>query len=204
MKKPLIPFGVLPGHWGLKGTIRDLAKAEYELSGKEREVAIANLTLKGKELELELNKLAHEYGEITLYEKVFNEININHEGEERELKILEHEHAHGKMTDLEYDRAVANVKKEPWVTIINVNYDPTTPDTGEMELDWNHYFIEQLENAGYSAPSEEETVDLWMNNLCRNIAMEAFTGVGDFDESISDGPVIKKHKLPNDGKYAAS
>ena len=30
-----LPFGTLPGHWGLKGKTREIAKAEYELEGYE-------------------------------------------------------------------------------------------------------------------------------------------------------------------------
>ena len=42
MKKK-IPFEWWPGHWGLSGTTRELAKAEYELEGKELELKLAEI-----------------------------------------------------------------------------------------------------------------------------------------------------------------
>lgn len=47
-KKRLLPFGWLPGHWGLSGSMRELAKAEYELEGEE---------LDRRKLEINLNEL---------------------------------------------------------------------------------------------------------------------------------------------------
>ena len=32
-----LKFGMMPGHWGLKGKTREIAKAEYELEGFELE-----------------------------------------------------------------------------------------------------------------------------------------------------------------------
>lgn len=70
----------------------------------------------------------------------------------------------------EKDKATA--RGEPWVRVINVNFDPENPGDGYFELEWNQIFIRQLLEAGYSGQSEEEIVDSWFTNLCRNIAEE--------------------------------
>ena len=36
-------FGLMPGHWGLKGKTREIAKAEYELSGYELDIALLEI-----------------------------------------------------------------------------------------------------------------------------------------------------------------
>ena len=41
-----------------------------------------------------------------------------------------------------------------------------------LELDWNEYFVLQLKEAGYKGTSEEEMVDQWFQDLCRNIGAE--------------------------------
>ena len=45
MSKPVIPFGWLPGHWGLKGKTKERARAEYELEGYDLEIALAVIAL---------------------------------------------------------------------------------------------------------------------------------------------------------------
>ena len=45
---PKLPFGTLPGHWGLKGKTREIAKAEYELEGYALELQL--LLIKKDEL----------------------------------------------------------------------------------------------------------------------------------------------------------
>jgi len=43
---------------------------------------------------------------------------------------------------------------------------------GFFELDWNEYFVLQLRTAGYSGTTEEEVVDQWFSELCRNVGAE--------------------------------
>lgn len=61
-------------------------------------------------------------------------------------------------------------KGMPFVRVVNVNLDEENPGDGYFELDWNHYFIKKLQEAGYSGSSEEEIIDSWFTNLCRGIA----------------------------------
>lgn len=70
----------------------------------------------------------------------------------------------------EKDRATAN--NEPYVRVVTVNFDPSNPGNGYFELEWNQLFIQELLEAGYSGRTEEEIVDSWFTNLCRNIADE--------------------------------
>lgn len=63
-------------------------------------------------------------------------------------------------------------KKEPWVGVINTHVNSENVRNGFFELDWNEYFIVQLKGHGYDGPTEESIVDVWFQNLCRNIGSE--------------------------------
>lgn len=70
------------------------------------------------------------------------------------------------------EKEQATAKNEPYVRVISVNFSDDNPGNGYFELEWNQIFIKQLLEAGYSGQTEEEIVDSWFTNLCRNIADE--------------------------------
>lgn len=76
--------------------------------------------------------------------------------------------------------AVAEETKEtakgPWVKVVNVHFDPKDPTKGYFELDWNQEFVNMLGEAGYAGPNSESIVDLWFNDLCRSVALDAEIG----------------------------
>jgi hypothetical protein len=63
----------------------------------------------------------------------------------------------------------ASARGEPYVKVINVSFDKNKPSDGYFELDWNQHFIKKLMDAGYTGSSEEEIIDAWFTQLCRNI-----------------------------------
>ena len=54
----MIPFGMWPGSWGLKGKTREIAQAEYELEGYELEVKLAEINYKDDFVTFQKTKLA--------------------------------------------------------------------------------------------------------------------------------------------------
>ena len=66
----------------------------------------------------------------------------------------------------------ATAKKEPYVAVLETHVNPENIRNGFFELDWNEYFIVQLKQTGYTGNSEEEIVDQWFQELCRNIGAE--------------------------------
>ena len=70
----------------------------------------------------------------------------------------------------------ANKKKEPWVAVLDTHVNKDNIRNGFFELDWNEYFIVQLKQEGYGLDGdpEEEIVDRWFQNICRNIALEMY------------------------------
>lgn len=169
MSKPRIPFEVWPFSWGMKGQVRELAKAEYELEGEELDRA---------------------------------KIDIIHGDNEDALKLalLDVEFKHSKITETEYSKQLATLKGERWVSVLNLESDLDAPNQGSMELDWNEEFVEYLQEHGYIGSTPEAVVDMWLGELCKNIALEHYSGVGSFDDDVeSDGP--RKQPTGEEGKY---
>jgi hypothetical protein len=69
-------------------------------------------------------------------------------------------------------KELATEKKEPWVAVLDTHVNKENIRNGFFELDWNEYFVVQLKAAGYSGETEEEIVDQWFSELCRNVGNE--------------------------------
>ncbi len=82
MSKKLIPFHWLPASWGLKGKTREIAQAEYELEGYE--LAAKLLLIKKDEFDKD----------------------------QYERRAIELEYNYDRLSDSEYNRALANLIKD--------------------------------------------------------------------------------------------
>ena len=69
-------------------------------------------------------------------------------------------------------KELATQNKEPWVCVLNTHVNKDNIRNGFFELDWNEYFVLQLRSAGYRGESDEEIVNQWFTELCRNVAAE--------------------------------
>lgn len=69
-------------------------------------------------------------------------------------------------------KEAATAKKEPWVAVLNTHVNPDSPRNGFFELDWNEYFVLMLRNNGYTGVTEEEIVDQWFSDLCREVGSD--------------------------------
>lgn len=100
---------------------------------------------------------------------------------------------HNKITAGERDKRVASVNKEPYIKVLQVDFEEKQPNIGSFELDWNEEFINVLAGAGYKGTTDESLVDAWFNDVCRNILIEDFND-GNF---VSTAPTEVKRE---DGK----
>lgn len=71
-------------------------------------------------------------------------------------------------------KELATEKGEPWVNIENVELDPDNIGNGAFELDWNEFFIAKLIRAGYKGKDDQQIVDQWFQDVCRNVVLETF------------------------------
>ena len=69
-------------------------------------------------------------------------------------------------------KEVATQNKEPWVGVLDTHVNKENVRNGFFELDWNEYFVVQLKTAGYVGETDEEIVDKWFQELCRNVGAE--------------------------------
>ena len=128
--------------------------ASWGLKGKTRDIAEAEYYFEGKDLE---EKLA--------------EINAE-TPEEKEIAKLEVKLKHEEISQDAFDKAVASIKKEPWVNVIKMGVNPTNVTQGYFELDWNEEFIIMLQEAGIEGKSDEEIVNKWFNGVCRTVLLQ--------------------------------
>ena len=178
-----LPFGYLPGHWGLKGKTREIAKAEYELSGSELELKLLHLNdnLSPTAKEKRRLEILHKYGKLTEKDYLHKQIGLIEDDLEREMAQLEFDRRHNGLSDHAYGKKLATLKKEPWVKVLSMEFGVGSPTEGSFELDWNDYFVESLKKEGYKGADGEAIVNIWFMEVCRNVAMEEFSGTGDFE-----------------------
>lgn len=194
MFKP--PFGTLPGHWGLKGKTREIAKAEYELEGaalafrlleiNKDDIPEADYLRKFWDLQLKHNQIDQ-----STYDR--NLTTLIKDEKKKALAILEIDHREGKITDLQYQKGSATLRGEPWVTIVNMDFSKGHSLEGHFELDWNDQWVEKLKADGYTGPTPDNIVNQWFMELSRNVAMEEFDGTGDFTaDSAANLEAVKR------------
>lgn len=69
---------------------------------------------------------------------------------------------------------LATERGEPWVNIESVELDPENIGNGAFELDWNELFVAKLIRAGYKGKDDQQIVDQWFQDVCRNVVLETF------------------------------
>lgn len=71
-------------------------------------------------------------------------------------------------------REIADDQNLPYISILSVELDPDNIGNGSFELDWNDKFIVNLVKAGYVGKTDQQMVDQWFQDICRNIITETF------------------------------
>lgn len=178
-----LPFGMLPGHWGLAGKTREIAKAEYELTGYELEKALHHIKrdeLDPKDFQKKDWTIDLKYGKVnqSRYDRFM--ISLIEDEKKRNIANLTLDFEEGSVKELDYSKQLATLNDEPWVTVLNMDFTKGSSLEGSFELDWNEPFVKKLEAEGYKGPSPDIIVNQWFMEICRNVAMEEFDGTGDF------------------------
>ncbi len=179
-----LKFGWMPGHWGLKGRTREIAKAEYELEGfelKKRLLEIAKEDFTETKYQQKLIDLEFQYDMIDKATQMRRLTALIEDESQRTLATLELDYKEGIITDTEYQKQTATYKKEPWVTVLSMDFGGQQSLEGSFELDWNDYFVEKLIKDGYQGPTPDSIVNQWFMNVCKNVALEEFDGTGNFN-----------------------
>jgi len=86
-------------------------------------------------------------------------------------------------------------KAEPKVDILKFDFDPRNPRLGSIELDWNEEFVELLIEHGYVGNTDEDIVDNWLNDVCRNIVENQFPGTATKVNPLAGTKIVSKKDL---------
>lgn len=113
-----------------------------------------------------------------LEEEVRLALQTKHEAEEAAAKANEQARLHEEAIKLAEihtklgPKEAATARKEPYVAVLQTHVNDQNPRNGFFELDWNEYFIVQLKADGYDGETDEEVVDKWWREICKNVASE--------------------------------
>lgn len=128
--------------------------ASWGLSGRSRAVAEAEYYNKGEELERALALIDAETDE------------------DKQIASLEIDLKHKRISKPEFDKQIANIKKEPYVNVLKMDVNPENAKAGYIELDWNDQFVKFLFDNGYTGTSDEQVVNKWFNDVCRTVLIQ--------------------------------
>ena len=173
-----IPFGLLPGSWGISGKTRKIAEAEYYYSGYELDKELAKINCddditKLQQLLLDV-ELKHKKIDQYTYDKNSVEC-LTLGSSEKDIKLLDVDLKHEKITQLEYDKKKADILKEPWVSMPTIKWDPNNDGKTYFEIDYNDYFLPFLKENGYVG-NEDDIINKWLNDVCISV-LEDINGI---------------------------
>lgn len=91
------------------------------------------------------------------------------------------------------EKELATERGEPYVAVLGMELNENNLNEGAFELDWNDKFIANLIRAGYQGKTDEDIVDQWFQNVCRNVVLETYEQEAAIEES---GTVRYTNKKP--------
>jgi hypothetical protein len=101
------------------------------------------------------------------------------------------------------DKDIATEKGLPWVNVVQVELDPDNIGNGAFELDWNEKFIVNLVKAGYQGKTDQDIVDRWFQDVCRNVVLENYEQ-WEANQPVDIRPRVVDRKDIGDGRTEVS
>jgi hypothetical protein len=195
-----------PKNWFLDAKEKKRLDAKRRYYGESLERALIDIDFPIETNKIE-NRLANldideYYGRIDQFTKHMQKtiVKFGVDTPECKLEQLEIKKQFKKISDRDYEKELATLKGEPWVTVVNLNMNPTKPSDGYMELDWNDKFVENLKEAGYKGEKSELIVQDWFDTICKNVAKEYGAVFPDEIKEFEYKNQARKVKSPETGK----
>lgn len=187
-----------PRLWFATDKEKKIARANRHYYGESLERALCDLefdpqTTEHKKQTLLIDK---KYNRISDYEYWVESIKLKYEdanSQECLLALLELDRVQKNIPSEEYEKKKQTIKKEPYIAVVEMSFDPNKPSNGYFELDWNEYFVQQLKDAGYVGQTDDLVVKQWFDTLCCEIAKENGATFNELSPHIRRNP-------KNDGK----
>ncbi len=71
------------------------------------------------------------------------------------------------------EKEKATAAGEAWVDVISFSIEDDMAE-GSFEIDWNDIFVAHLLKAGYKGKTDQDIVDNWFNDVCKNVVAETY------------------------------
>lgn len=192
---PIIPFGLLPAHWGKAGKTLAIAKAEYELTGENLDRRLIEINIEDKtEQTIQLLKVDLKYDHISEedFDRKVIKSTVNDEPEQA-IQLFKIDLKYNHISKDKYEKEVATLKDEPWVGVIHSEYNPREGTNGfSFELDWNNKFVEYLAKNGYTGATPEHIVEQWFEDK----AAEEYLGIMMEDDNTGNDFIQDSEHTP--------
>ena len=101
------------------------------------------------------------------------------------------------------EKDIATENGLPWVSVVSVELDPENIGNGAFELDWNDKFITNLVRAGYQGKSDQDLVDRWFQDVCKNVVLENYEQ-WEANQPVDARPRVMDRKDLGDGRTEVS
>ena len=98
------------------------------------------------------------------------------------------------------EKELATERGEPYVAILSMDIDYNNLAYGSFELDWNDKFVSNLIRAGYVGKTDADIVDMWFQNVCRNVVMETW----EQEQAIRNSGIYVQSRDIGDGRSEVS
>lgn len=98
------------------------------------------------------------------------------------------------------EKELATERGEPYVAILSMDIDYNNLAYGSFELDWNDKFVSNLIRAGYVGKTDADIVDMWFQNVCRNVVMETW----EQEQAIRNSGIYVQSRDLGDGRSEVS
>tara|TARA_B110001454_G_scaffold81542_1_gene78542 strand:+ start:104 stop:571 length:468 start_codon:yes stop_codon:yes gene_type:complete len=105
---------------------------------------------------------------------------------------------YGHIDQNEHDKNMATLEGKEYVRVVGMELDEEKPGQGFFELDFNDNFVEYLAKAGYDGLEQDQIVDNWFSDLCKNIVLNDLEDAEGVRKSVftdsKEGLIISKIK----------
>ena len=141
-----------------------------------------------KELKVELDFKYNKIDEYTKFKKLI-EIEYKKDDKEKLIKLAALDKKYGKIDDLEYEKRMNDIEKNPWAKI-HFSYDEKNdPGNMQTEIVYNDYFIKKLQKQGYSGTNNDEIIQSWLSQVFASNIEPGDLDLENNDEYVSNKKV---------------
>jgi hypothetical protein len=126
---------------------------------------------------------------------------------ERDIALEKINFKYGHIDQHVHDKNMANLNGEDYIRVVGMELDEDSPGQGFFELDFNDNFVEYLAKSGYDGVEQDQIVDNWFSDLCKNIVLQDLEDEEGIRKSVmtdsKEGLIISKIKTDkNTSEYS--